>query len=260
MIPVVQIRGEGMRRYLIGALVLGGLWGCEAQVDGERASSIPAEANLPGTGADQDRTVVYRDTFGVPHIYAPTVEDGLYAQGWAQAEDRPEQLLMNLKIAMGEFTEIAGDDGVQVSLLSNMFGHMRNAAVAVADMSDLERRRIRAFANGITDFYAAHPEDVPAWWTHGVVTPEMIDAFGRMFLYNWSIDEALGDLARGGVEADFVVSQRGSNQWAVAPQSVLGDAHSCRRPGRQRRGTCRFAVHRSWPQWQHCLGHDDGRT
>ena len=93
MIPVVQIRGEVMKRFLVsalaGVLVLGSLWGCETQVDGEGASSIPAEENLPGSGADQDRTVVYRDTFGVPHIYAPTVEDGLYAQGWAQAEDRP---------------------------------------------------------------------------------------------------------------------------------------------------------------------------
>ena len=41
---------------------------------------------LPGEGDDAGRIVVYRDTWGVPHIYAPTVEDGLYAQGWAQAQ------------------------------------------------------------------------------------------------------------------------------------------------------------------------------
>lgn len=184
-----------------------------------------ATASLPGQGEDAGSTVIYRDSFGVPHIYAPTVEAGLYAQGWAQAEDRPAQLLMNLKIALGELTEIAGEGGVQPSLISHMFGHMRNAELSVAGMAETERIRLIAFANGITDFYRANPDDVPPWWNHPAVTPEMIDAFGRMFLYNWSIDEAMGDLRRSGVNPDFVVTARASNQWAVSPsRTASGDA------------------------------------
>jgi acyl-homoserine lactone acylase PvdQ len=198
------------------------LTGCDARESVDSAAGVPG---LPGTGSDAGKTVVYRDTFGVPHIYAPTVEAGLYAQGWAQAQDRPEQLLMNLKLAMGEFSEVAGEDGVQMSLLATMFGHMRNAAASVAGMSETERARITAFANGISDFYAAHPDDVPEWWRYESVTAEMVDAFGRMFLYNWSIDEALGDLRRGGIDPDFVITQRGSNQWAVGPARTA-DGHA----------------------------------
>ena len=207
-------------------LLLIGLWAlflaaCD-QPAPETSVSAPsgvetASPALPGQGDDAGRTVIYRDSFGVPHIYAPTVEAGLYAQGWAQAEDRPAQLLMNLKIAIGELTEIAGEGGVQPSLISHMFGHMRNASISVANMTETERGRLTAFANGISDFYQAHPEDVPPWWNHPAVTPEMIDAFGRMFLYNWSIDEAMGDLRRGGVNPDFIEEQRASNQWAVSP-------------------------------------------
>ena len=207
-------------------LLLIGLWAlflaaCD-QPAPETSVSAPSGAEsaspaLPGQGDDADRTVIFRDSFGVPHIYAPTVEAGLYAQGWAQAEDRPVQLLMNLKIAIGELTEIAGEGGVQPSLISHMFGHMRNASISVAEMTETERGRLAAFANGISDFYQAHPEDVPPWWNHPAVTPEMIDAFGRMFLYNWSIDEAMGDLRRGGVNPDFIEEQRASNQWAVSP-------------------------------------------
>ena len=199
-------------RYLSIALCVLVLAACDrpapatSQVAPEGSETVVAA--LPGQGEDAGRTVIYRDSFGVPHIYAPTVEAGLYAQGWAQAEDRPAQLLMNLKIALGELTEIAGDGGVQTSLIAHMFGHMRNAALSVADMTETERNRLIAFANGITDFYRAHPEDVPPWWKHPEVTPEMIDAFGRMFLYNWSIDEAMGDLRRSGVNPDFVVTAR----------------------------------------------------
>ena len=185
----------------------------------------PPSTNLPGSGADAGKTIVYRDTYGIPHIYAPTVEAGLYAQGWAQAQDRPTQLLMNLKIAMGELTDISGEDGLSTSLAARMFGHMRNAEGAVAAMNRQERRRITAFANGISDFYRANPDDLPAWWNHGAVTPAMVDAFGRAFLYNWSIDEAMGDLMRGGVRPDFITEQRGSNQWAVSPsRSASGHA------------------------------------
>lgn len=209
-----------MRLLLIGLCTLF-FAACDQSAPGRSAGAPQgvetASPALPGQGEDAGRTVIYRDSFGVPHIYAPTVEAGLYAQGWAQAEDRPAQLLMNLKIAIGELTEIAGEGGVQPSLISHMFGHMRNASLSVANMTETERGRMDAFANGISDFYQAHPEDVPPWWNHPAVTPEMIDAFGRMFLYNWSIDEAMGDLRRGGVNPDFIEEQRASNQWAVSP-------------------------------------------
>ena len=217
-----------MKQLLIASILLT-LAACqgptttEPQEEPQGTSQTPT--SLPGQGEDAGKTVIYRDTYDVPHIYAPTVEAGLYAQGWAQAEDRPTQLLLNLKIALGELTEIQGEEGVQTSLISHMFGHMRNATRSVANMSESELRRVRAFANGITDYYKAHPEDVPEWWRHEAITPAMIDAFGRMFLYNWSIDEAFTDLFHGGIEPDFITTQRASNQWAVSP-SRTSDGHA----------------------------------
>ena len=214
-----------MRPFLTLCLLLA-LTACQGPNSEERAQHTNQfSPPLPGQGEDEGKTVIYRDTYGVPHIYAPTVEAGLYAEGWAQAEDRPTQLLVNLKIALGELTEIQGEEGVQVSLISHMFGHMRNATHSVANMSESELRRVTAFANGITDYYRAHPEDVPKWWSHQTITPAMIDAFGRMFLYNWSIDEAIQDLRRAGIESDFVTTQRGSNQWAISP-SRTSDGHA----------------------------------
>lgn len=212
-------------RPLLFSFIFLVLTACQDPNSTEQQTTNQPSSPLPGQGEDVGKTVIYRDTYGVPHIYAPTVEAGLYAEGWAQAEDRPTQLLINLKIALGELTEIQGEEGVQTSLISHMFGHMRNAQRSVASMSESERRRVTAFANGITDFYRAHPEDVPDWWDYEAVTPAMVDAFSRMFLYSWSIDEAFMDLERGGIEADFVSTERGSNQWAVSP-SRTHDGHA----------------------------------
>ncbi len=181
------------------------------------APTSPSNA-LPGSGDDTGQIVLYRDTWGVAHIYAPTVEDGLFAQGYAQAEDRPQQLLINLKTAMGELASVAGPEQVPIDLLSRMFDHYGNARTMWASTTGQPRARLQAFTDGINAFYRAHPEDLPQWWQHGEVTPAMVDAFARLFLYNWSIDEALEDLVRGGVQPTFAVTARGSNQWAVAPE------------------------------------------
>ena len=211
-------------RTLIWAGLLA-LAGCSGEPAGPAATVEPSPPPLPGEGEDAGRTVIYRDTWGVPHIYAPTVEAGFHAMGYAQAEDRPEQLLMNLKIAMGELAEIAGESQVPQDIVARLFDHYGIARRQWPDASPVIRRRLQAFADGINAFYAAHPEDVPDWWGERTVEPQMVSAFGRMFLYNWSIDEALNDLRRGGIEPGFTSPRRASNQWAVAPQrSASGNA------------------------------------
>jgi len=174
-------------------------------------------ADLPGTGQDQGKTVIYRDTWGIPHIYAPTDEAGLYAQGYAMAEDRPERLLLNLLTAKGELASVMGEAAVASDLRSHMWDHYGVAERGWDQMTPVLQNHQRAFAQGINDFYKHHPEDVPEWWQGREVDPFMMIAFGRLFAYNWSLDEAYGDLIRGGIEPEFEAVQRGSNQFAVAP-------------------------------------------
>jgi len=181
------------------------------------AALASAEA-LPGTGEDGGKTVLYRDTWGVAHIYADTVEGGLYAMGWAQAEDRPEALLKNLLRALGESARFEGPDGLQADTVSQLWD-LYGTAKAGADRIQPEvRRHVQAFARGVNDWYKSHPEDVPVWWGDRKVDEFMIVAFGRLFLYSWSIDDAFSDLERGGIEPGFDPPQRGSNQWSVSPQ------------------------------------------
>ena len=68
-----------------------------------------AAAPRPAEAADQS-TTIYRDEFGIPHIFAPTLEDAAYAVGYAQAEDRLEELLKNYRRASGTMAEVFGPD------------------------------------------------------------------------------------------------------------------------------------------------------
>ena len=53
---------------------------------------------------------IYRDRWGVPHIYADTAADVAYGLGYAQAEDRLEAVLKNYLTATGRMSEVFGPD------------------------------------------------------------------------------------------------------------------------------------------------------
>lgn len=188
-------------------------------------AAIPAEAaELPGTGADAGRTVVYRDTWGVPHIYAPTIEAGLYAQGWAQAQDRPHELLKNFKRALGEAAELDGPAALPFDMVSRVWDHHGTARRHADRVRPAVRRHIQAYARGMQDYYAAHPGDVPEWWAGREIDEYLIVAFGRLFLYAWSIEQVFADLRRAGIDPGFGDYHHGSNQWVVSPSRTADGA------------------------------------
>jgi acyl-homoserine lactone acylase PvdQ len=53
------------------------------------AGLATAHAGHPQSRVDPKHSVtIYRDNWGVPHIYAEREEDGFYGLGYAQAQDR----------------------------------------------------------------------------------------------------------------------------------------------------------------------------
>jgi len=204
-------------------------------------ASAASPADLPGSGADSGKTVVYRDTWGVPHIYTPTVEAGMYAIGWAQAQDRPEELLKNFKRAMGESASFDGPKAIQSDIVSHLWDHYGTSKKYFDRNRPQIQEQIRAYVKGVNDFYTEHPEDIPSWWGKRKVDEYMVVSFGRMFLYAWSIGQAFGDLQAGGVQPGFIQESRGSNQWAVSPgRSAEGAAILCIDPHLSWWGPSRF--------------------
>lgn len=215
------------------AVILVSTFGC--------AGGTVFATDLPGTSEDAGKTVVYRDAWGVPHIYAPTVEGGMYAMGWTQAEDRPLQLLRNLARGMGEISRADGASGIQSDVVAKTFELYESSQENLSQIDQDLRVQTQSFVKGINDWYAAHPQDVPEWWGDRQVDEAMIVAFGRLFLHGWSIDDGFGDLRRGGVEPGVDKTQRGSNQWAISPKrSANGAAILCIDPHLSWFGPSRF--------------------
>lgn len=171
----------------------------------------------PAAAPESETITIYRDTYGVPHIYADNTEAGLYAVGYAQAEDRLEELLKNYLRATGEMAKAFGFEFFNQDVQSRLWAHYEIARKHYPRIVPSVRRHIEAYVEGINAYLSAHPDEVPAWWGARRVDPYMSVAHAREFMWGWPLGQALSDLRAGGVNTGLTTDARSSNQWAVAP-------------------------------------------
>jgi acyl-homoserine lactone acylase PvdQ len=181
------------------------------------AGQMPERRAEAKADPDAGKVVVYRDEWGVPHIYAPTVEGGLYAMGYCQAEDRLEELLKNYLRAMGEVTSVSGPAEFLGDLQARMWQHYEVARKNFDHIRPEVRRHLQVFVRGIEDYMAAHKNEIPPWWGDRKLDVTMAVAHSRQFMWGWPVGQALGELQRAGITPSLSVDMRSSNEMAIAP-------------------------------------------
>ena len=115
------------RNFLLGLLVIvlllvipaGGVWAVR--------SSFPVtegEVRLAGLQGPVD---VYRDAEGVPHIYAASDQDLLFAQGYVHAQDRFWQMDFWRHIGSGRLSEMFGERQLETDQFLRTLGWRQTA-------------------------------------------------------------------------------------------------------------------------------------
>lgn len=164
------------------------------------------------TGANDEATI-YRDEFGIPHVFAATLESAAFAVGYAQAEDRLEELLKNYRRASGTLAEVFGPDHYRSDFIQRMWRHAEISREKYNQISPKMRAVIEAYQEGIKQFMKERPEQVPSWAQE--IHPWDVIALGRYIIWGWPMGEAGADLQRGGIKPDEV-AYRGSNEMLIA--------------------------------------------
>ncbi|MBL7849938.1 MAG: penicillin acylase family protein [Cyclobacteriaceae bacterium] len=99
---------------------------------------------------------VYYDTYGVPHIYATTLEDAYFALGYAHAQDRLFQMELARRAAGGRLAEVLGKDLVPTDKLFrtlgiNQFAEAHAQKFLNADTSEFQRGAL-SYQKGINEY------------------------------------------------------------------------------------------------------------
>jgi acyl-homoserine-lactone acylase len=181
---------------------------------------VPFTAHSKTTRANDDATI-YRDEYGIPHVFAQTLEAASFAIGYAQAEDRLEELLKNYRRANGTMAEVSGPEAYRSDLIQRMWRHSEISREKYNEVSPKMRACIEAYQDGIKLFMHEHPDQVPSWAQE--IHPWDVIALGRYIIWGWPLGEASGDLQRGGIQTD-PAAYRGSNEMLIAPSRTAMNA------------------------------------
>lgn len=116
------------------------------------AWSQPARIRAAGA---QEAIEIVRDRYGVPHIYAKSEADALFALGYAHAQDRLWQMEYGRRVGNGRLAEILGETALPADRLFRTVGLRRAAAKAWASSDPIQRRIIGSYVAGVNAYLAS---------------------------------------------------------------------------------------------------------
>ncbi|MEP6537788.1 MAG: penicillin acylase family protein [Bryobacteraceae bacterium] len=108
---------------------------------------------------------ITRDSLGVPHIVAGSVEDALFLQGYATAQDRLWQMELIRRFAAGELSEVLGRVTLEADRDSRRLRLRRLAEEHYKGLDAKERSYLAAYARGVNYFLETHAKSLPVEFT-----------------------------------------------------------------------------------------------
>ncbi len=162
---------------------------------------VEGEVRLAGLKAPVE---VLRDRYGIPHIYAASLEDASFALGFVHAQDRLWQMEMNRRIAAGRLSEVVGAAGLEIDRFLRTLGVRRAAEANLKGLDSETLRLLEAYAAGINAFLATDPVLPVEFWLTGARpepwTPADSVAWAKMMAWevggNWRYEVLRMRLAR----------------------------------------------------------------
>jgi|HubBroStandDraft_1064217.scaffolds.fasta_scaffold01390_6 acyl-homoserine-lactone acylase len=124
---------------------------------------LASAAATPGAGVDGSRAVIRRDTYGVPHIWAPTEEEAAFAQGYAAAEDYFPLLARLFLRAKGLQASVFGEGALGDDIYMHQLGIHEVAESAFPTMPPVIRGLLSGYAGGYNLYLAQHRSSAPPW-------------------------------------------------------------------------------------------------
>ncbi|MFZ9980684.1 MAG: penicillin acylase family protein [Cyclobacteriaceae bacterium] len=176
---------------------------------------------------------IYRDAYGVPHIYGKTDADAVFGLLFAQCEDGFERVEMNYITALGRQSEVKGEAYLWQDLRSRLVNDENRAKKLYQSATPEIKKLLDAFAGGINYFLISHPE----------IKPKLLSRFEPWMHLVFSEGSIGGDITSislpgleqfytGGQKTGYYINEDrgsrmsdGSNGFAISPsRSQSGNA------------------------------------
>ena len=111
------------------------------------------------------RISIGRDALGIPHIQANNLDDAVFAQGYATAQDRLWQMDALRRLAGGELAEIVGPDVLESDREARGFRLRRIAEEQTRRLDPRDRAVLAAYTRGVNYYIETHQNRLPVEFT-----------------------------------------------------------------------------------------------
>ena len=135
------------------------------------STTLSTALQRPQTHKRRGRTVVagldapveiIRDRYDIPHCFAESAGDALFALGYVQAQDRLWQMQWSRRAALGRLSEVTGPQALPVDRLTRTLGFGRAAESAWAQTPPAQQQQLAPYIAGVNAALARAPRPFEA--------------------------------------------------------------------------------------------------
>ena len=168
---------------------------------------------------DVDQIDMYRDKYGVPHIYGATDKAAAYGLAWAHAEDDFETIQSTFLPSKGLMGMHSGKDGVIMDYLVEFLRCRKTARAHVKDLSPEVLKVIEGYVAGINAYAKSFPDQVLVKNSFPMTVMDYLTGYNLVIHFFSDTGDILGELMSGknkSAQEEMEEKTIGSNAFAFS--------------------------------------------
>jgi acyl-homoserine-lactone acylase len=151
-----------MRPPVLAALLLATAGACALPC----VAATPSTRELARWQREARNVTLYRDNWGIAHVYGKTDADAVFGMEYAQAQDDFNRVETNYFDALGWRSQTQGESSIYLDLRSQLFVDPKVLRAKYAQSPPWLKSLMDAFADGLNYYLYTHPEVKPKVITH----------------------------------------------------------------------------------------------
>ena len=168
---------------------------------------------------------IARDSFGVPHIFAPTDPEVAYGLAWAHAEDDFATLQLMILSGKAKMASALGKQGAQADYVVNLLRCRQLVEDQWNTLSPDFIKLVDGYVQGLNDYAKSHPEAIKYKKAFPFNNKEYLTAGIFSLSIFCGVDRTLPKILGGKVGTIPGFSSEGSNAFAFHPsKTTTGEA------------------------------------
>ena len=171
-----------------------------------------------------EQITIARDSFGVPHIFAPTDPEVAYGLAWAHAEDDFKTIQTLILTGKGKLGTYMGKKGAPIDFVVGLLNTKALVDAQIGSMDPKFIALIQGYLAGLNAYAKAHPSEVLNKNVFPVTVEEYLSASVFSVAVFCGVDKTLPKILNGSVAHLPGFTGEGSNAFAIhSSKSTSGE-------------------------------------